>query len=202
MRDTRICACGGPHVVEGGGVDETGEAWGGVVEVAVEEELVDERLAPAPAVNQHVFELDQPGEVGADLEVRPTRMLPDLAAREPHHVPPHPITLRHARDEGVDEAEEPPGLRCEVIEGAAQHVVRQPVRDLDVGDGRLDVGDLDTGVHDGPAGPLVLMQQRDGTNQRQVFHVVTAGAGAAVRERQPPRPGVHHRQRLEEPLRV
>ena len=80
--------------------------------------------------------------------------------------------------------------------------MRQPVRELDVGDGGLDVGQLDTRVGDGPVGPLVLMQQRDRPDQRQVFHVVTPGPGAAIRERQPRRERVHHRQRLEEPLRV
>ena len=65
-------------------------------------------------------------------------------------------------------------------------------RHLDVGDGcrlRLDR-------------PLVLVQQRDGADQRQVLHVVAAGAGAVVEERQLPGVGIDHPQRPQEPLGV
>ena len=50
--------------------------------------------------------------------------------------------------------------------------------------------------------PLVLVQERDGPDQRQVFFLVAPQPGVFVREREPPGKGIMHRDRLQKPLSV
>ena len=57
-------------------------------------------------------------------------------------------------------------------------------------------------MRDGLPWPLVLVQQRDGANQRQIFHVVAPRPGLAVEEGQFPRVRIGYEERLEQPLRV
>ena len=69
----------------------------------------------------------------------------------------------------MDRVEEPSGLRRQLIQGLAEHRVREPVGDLDVGQRRLHVGhrcpDSDVVL----TGALVLVQQRDGRDQVRYF---------------------------------
>ena len=83
--------------------------------------------------------------------------------------------------------------------------MRQPI-----GDGDVPRRDLDV-LHELPRRrrmlhrlvlPLVLVQERDRANERQVFHMVPPAARAAVQERQPVREGIGHQHRIQKPLRV
>ncbi len=80
--------------------------------------------------------------------------------------------------------------------------MRQAVRQGDIRWGGLDEGDLGSGVTDRPPWPLVLVQQGDGTDQRQILHVVTPHPRDRVREPELRGEGVHDRQRFEQTLRV
>ena len=55
---------------------------------------------------------------------------------------------------------------------------------------------------DGVDRPLMLVQQRHRTNQRQVFHMVAAESGAVMQKGQPLGERVHHHQRPDQPLGI
>ena len=55
---------------------------------------------------------------------------------------------------------------------------------------------------DGLPWPLILVQERDGADEREVLHVIAPRARAAVEEGQLARVGIHHQHGLQEPLRV
>ena len=90
----------------------------------------------------------------------------------------------------VDRQQQPPRLRRQLIKRTAQHLMRQPVRNSDVFQRDFDVLDGAASVLDRLAWPLVLMQQGDAADERQILHVVAARACLHIEERQLSRVGI------------
>ena len=126
-------------------------------------QFVDEPAAALGPMRDDEFEVDEAGQMDLQLGVTPAELLAELTASEPHRstVDRHAAAPRRRRDRRAT-TEQPPGLRWQLIEGLAEHLGGEPVRQLDVRSGRFDVGDLGR-----PAcvtvlrGRLVLMQQSD-----------------------------------------
>jgi hypothetical protein len=135
-------------------------------------------------MRQHVLEVDESAQVGAGLEVRPAGRGAHLPAGEPHVATDHLLGGGGAGDECVEQVEQPAGLRCQLIQRPAEHLMSEGVRQRDVGRGDFDVGDLPAGVGKGAARPLMLVQQRDRRDQRQVLRMVPPGPGPLVGEAQ------------------
>ncbi len=80
--------------------------------------------------------------------------------------------------------------------------MREPVGCRDVVERHFDVFKRLAVVRDGFSLPLMLVQQRDGADERQIFHVIAPRARLAVQERQLGSVGIGHEERLDKPLRV
>ncbi len=92
-------------------VGQAREVWRAIKAAAIPHQLVDEGQPAAAPMHDHVLQLDEPGEMHADLPVRPADPLADLATTEAH------VTRLHARFHGaiahelVQGDEHPAGLR-------------------------------------------------------------------------------------------
>jgi len=69
----------------------------------------------------------------------------------------------------VDEQQEPARLRWQLVERAAQHFMRDAIGRRDILLRDFDVRELLAAVHHRPSWPLVLVQERDGADQREIF---------------------------------
>ena len=87
-----------------------------------------------------------------------------------------------------------PRLRRKLVERTAKQFGGKPVGQFDVGGDDFDVfgsgGELFLFA-------LVLVQQRDGIDQGQVFFMIAPGAGTLRRKRQPVRKGVNDIDRFD-----
>ncbi len=122
----------------------------------------------------------------AEAIVRPVQAL--LPAGPRHHL--------------VDEMQQAASLWRQIVDGPPQHLGGQLVGHRDVFQRHLDVFDLAVVVLDGPHRALMLVQERDGADQRQVLHVVAARAGLVVQEGQTFREGIGNQQGPEQALGI
>jgi hypothetical protein len=127
--------------VEAFDIEEAGEEGLALLALAVPEQLVDEALAGAAAVDEHVLERGELFEMRAHGEVRPARVLAHLAPREAHVRAVQALRLGALGHQAVEEAEKAPRLRRQLVERAAEHLVRQAVGRRDVVARHLDVAD-------------------------------------------------------------
>lgn len=166
--------------------------------VAVEGELVEVGDVRA-TVRVHQLQAHEAREVHLQLRVAQAELLAQLASGEPDPLARHALLGGDRRDEPLERVEQPPRARGQLIERAAENLVRQSVREHDVLPGGLDVAHLLPVDVRGLPRPLMLMlmQQRDRPDQRQVLHVIAPRSRASVRERQPRRIGVDDRHRLQ-----
>jgi len=147
----------------------------GLRRVQIKQQLINERAAHASVPDGEAFEFDQAFQVDAHLRQAPPAGVAQLAAAKGE------IAFGLFLDKLADAAQQAAGLRRQFVQGAAQHLRRKLVRQSDVIEGDFDVR-LPAWQHLGC--PLVLVQQGDGVNQRQVFLVVAPVAGAPGGERQ------------------
>ena len=166
-------------------------------------------VAPAPArrrVDRQVLEVDQAREVHLELGVAPGDRLADLPTGEAHLLALDPELLAPGGDVAVQEIEQPPGLGRQLVEGCAEDLGRQAVGGLDVGKLHLDVAE--TALCSTRSGrvalhlPLVLVDQGDGVDQRQVLLVVPPRPRAGVEEGQVLGVGVDDGEGAQQPLGV
>ena len=137
-------------------------------------------------MGQQVFQFFQPPQMQAQLRVAPAGDGPHVAPREAIVGPLDPLPLALRRDHRIDQQQQPPRLRRQLVERTAQHFRRQPVGNGDVIERDFDVLDGPAIVLDRLPGALPLMQQSDSADERQILRVVAPGPRLAVQERQAP----------------
>src|SRR6266508_1775546 len=156
-------------------VDETDHEWLPALALSAIQQLEHEALTAPSAMDEHVFESDQLREMRPYLEVTPTGCLADVAAGEAILLLMHAESRARGIDQPHEEAEELASLRRELVERAAEHFVRELIRQLDVGERDFDVLDHFAARKKFPLlRSLVLMQKRDRANEREVLHVIAA----------------------------
>ena len=138
----------------------------------------------------------------AELGVAPARLPADLAAGEAHPGALDPLGFRDLGHHPVQQLEEPPRLRRQLVQAPPQDLAGEAVGELDVVQLDLEVLHGETAVLDRLHLPLVLVKERDGVDQRQVLGMVPPGPGPGVEESQGRRVGVDHRERPKQPLGV
>ena len=159
----------------------------------VVQEFVHEALAASAAVHQQVFQLGQASQVHLTA-CRPTGALAHLAAAEAEVCARHLLRAALALDHLADEAEEAPRLRRQLIERAAQHLVREPLASA-MSSSVTSMYSIDcAAVRRRLHLALVLVQQRDRLDQRQVLLVIAPRARAVIEEGQPLGVRIHDRQ--------
>jgi hypothetical protein len=102
----------------------------------------------------------------------------------------------------LDDAEHSTGLRRQLIERAAEHVVRERVCARDVGERYLDVLDRLAPPLEPFDLALVLVQERNRVDQRQVLRVISPCTSAVVEERELLGIGIDDREWSQESLHV
>jgi len=132
-------------------------------------------------------------EVSMGIYVYDERALAHLPAAKAKITPIHPQLLRPLRHQLLDQAQEPPRLRRQLVQAPAQHVVREAVRCRNVFARHLDVPNRFTQMLRGLHWSLVLMQQRDRADQRQVLHVIAPRPRLVIQKRQLPRERICHK---------
>ncbi len=123
-------------------------------------------------------------QVDLELRVAPARVLTHVTTREPDVASIKTLLLGALRDHCVDLVQQAPRLRRQLVERAAEHLVREPVRDPDVVERHLDVLEALAVVLGSLERALILVQQRDRADQRQVLQVIAAQPRLLVAERQ------------------
>ena len=142
-----------------------------------EDKLVHEALAAPSTMRQKILQLLQPPQMQAQLRIAPARRRPDFAPREAvlRALDPLPLALR--LDHLVDQQQQPPRLRRQLIERTPQHLGGQPVRYGDVAERGFDVLEGFAAMLPRQPWPLMLMQERDGMDQRQVLRIIAPRPG-------------------------
>ncbi len=97
-----------------------------------------------------------------------------------------------------NESQQAACLRRKFIERLPHQFLHEPVRRGDVFTRGFDIGKAVLGLHRA----LVLIEQRDGADQRQILHVVAPHARKRVGKRQFIDKRIHHEQRLQQPLSI
>src|SRR5712692_1674632 len=105
-------------------------------------------------------------------------------------------------DHLIDEHQQPPGLWRELVERTAQGFMRQRIRCRDVVDGGFDVLHCLAVMTDALRGSLVLMQERDASDQREVLEMISAGSGLVIEEGKLTSEGISDVHRAQESLRI
>lgn len=170
--------------------------------VAVEGEFVLEALATHAAMRDEVFQLVQARQVHARLRVTPAGPRAHVAPREAHLRLLDGLRLGLVAHMLDHTGQESPRLRRQLIQAAAQHLVRDGVGLADVLGRRLDVRDGLASIEHGLHRPLVLVQQRHGVDEGEVYLMIAPRARLVTEERQPVGIRVHYRQRAQQPLGV
>src|SRR5262249_430703 len=138
-------------------IDEAGQEGPAILPLAIVEKLVDEALTAAAAVHEDVFERDELVEVRPHLEVRPAGGDADVTAAKEEAVALDLLPPAGLVDHRVEGHEKPPRLRRQLVQAAAEDLVRETIGDRDVVERDLDVRQGLTPMLGGPDGPLVLM---------------------------------------------
>ena len=180
-RGTPGRACGGPLVVEGVGVDEPARRGPPSSSWPSQSELVDEALAPPAAVDQHVLQLDEPGEVDAELRVAPagrcartSRRVKRTSSRAP------PRRFSHPRDQVV-EVPRAAGSAAAARRATGRAPVRRAGSPARCRRRRLDVATTSPPTVTRFDRPLVLVQQRDRPRSASGTSRGPAGSASARR---------------------
>ena len=153
-------------------VEEPRDEAPAVLARAVVNEFINETLAVLGAVREEIFQLDQARQMNVQLRVAPTHNLAHPTAREAAIAALHLRRRATRRDFALDEGQQAPRLRRHVVETAAEHFMREPVRRRDVVEG----------CHDARRGfaaaaikfadfALVLVQHGDRRDEDEVFGV-------------------------------
>ena len=165
----------------------------GLRRVQIKQQLINELAAQTSMPDAEAFEFNQPFKMDAHLRQAPPTGVAQLAAAKGG------VAFGPALDQLADATQQAAGLRGQLVQGAAQHFRRKLVGQRNIIQGDFNVRlAARQGLH--PA--LVLVQQGDGVNQRQVFLVVAPVAGAPGGERQGRGVGIENLHRLQKPLRV
>jgi hypothetical protein len=109
--------------------------------------------------------------------------------------------LHPLRHEPLHLAQQPPCLRRQFVQRTPKHLVRQTIRQDDVRRHHLDVLDRLAGMRGRVDRALMLMQQRNRIDQRQILRVIAPQAHAITRKRQVLRKRIHDGQRPQQLLR-
>ena len=166
----------------------------GLRRVQVKEQLINELAAQTSVPDGEAFEFNQPFQMDAHLRQAPPTGVAQLPAAKGEHCP-----LVLLLDKFADATQQAAGLRRQFVQGAAQHFRRKLVRQRNIIEGDFNVR---LAAWQGLRLALVLVQQGDGVNQRQVFLVVAPVAGAPGGEGQGRGVGIENLHRLQKPLRV
>ncbi|OQC68388.1 MAG: hypothetical protein BWX48_00059 [Verrucomicrobia bacterium ADurb.Bin006] len=167
--------------------------------VQVEQDFVNELAAESSVTDGQVFEFHEPLQVNAHLRQAPAAEVAQLPAAKSGD---GSLLLPLGLHQVSDEAEQAARLRRQLIERTAEHFRREFVRQRDVIERHLDE------LHDATVDqvlavrPLVLVKQRDGVHEREIFFVVAPVACARRGEGERGRERIDHGQRRQEPLRV
>ena len=140
--------------------------------------------------------------MGLELRVAPAGVLAHVAAAKTKVRALDPLPRAFRAHHLVDEQEQPPRLRREFVERTPQHFMCQPVGRGDIVERHFDVFECLAVVRGGFPLPLMLVQQRDGADERQIFHVIAQRARLAVQEREFSRVRICYEKRFQKPLRV
>ena len=172
--------------------------------VQVKQDFINELAAKASVLDGQIFEVNQPLQVDAHLRQTPAASVAQLPAAKSGG------SFRAAFfafgfHQLADVREQEARLRRQFIERASEHFRREFVRQRDVIERDFDkAGGACTRL---PCGqrfdfPLVLVKQRDGVNERQIFFVVAPVARARRGKGQCRRERIDDVERLQQPLRV
>ncbi len=135
----------------------------------IDQQLVFHECAVAAAAALEVFELFQSLQMHAHLEFAPAGGLSDVATGKVASGLIEGVLVHHGTDVGFDVLQQVPGLVREFIEAAAKYF-----RGEAVGGGNVVKGGADVGTRLGVVveRALVLVQQGDGVDEREVFLVI------------------------------
>ncbi|OQC68361.1 MAG: hypothetical protein BWX48_00069 [Verrucomicrobia bacterium ADurb.Bin006] len=167
--------------------------------VQVEQDFVNELAAESSVTDGQVFEFHEPLQVNAHLRQAPAAEVAQLPAAKSGD---GSLLLPLGLHQVSDEAEQAARLRRQLIERTAEHFRREFVRQRDVIE--RDFHELDDAAVDEVLAvrPLVLVEQGNRINEREIFLVVAPVACARRGERERRRERIDDRQRRQEPLRV
>ena len=127
-----------------------------------------------------------------DLAVGPAAEPAEPAATEKGKVLLDGVAFAELPDQGLDVFEQPPRLRRQLVERAAEQFGRELVGKRDVVQGGPYERNLPAPDLPGLDPPLMLMQQRDRVDKRQIFEIVAPGPGPLGGEGQLVGVGVDH----------
>ncbi len=141
-------------------------------------------MTPAAAVDQQVFHFRKAHAVDLQLVVAPLCEVADLPAREAYLAGFAVLRRCQFTDHCLDQQQQLSGLRRHLIQRAPEYFMCQMVGQRDLLPRHLDVlYHLPAMLHAFDL-PLVLVQQRDRLDQRQIFHMVAPGARLVAHEGQ------------------
>ena len=152
-------------------------------------------------MGKHVLQIAQPIQMHARLLLAGTQPLARLAPREPHRSPLDALRLRTLAHVADQLPQHPPRLWRQLVQRTPEHLVRQPVRQRDIRQGGLDVLEGLAAMSRRADRPLVLVQQRNGVDQRQVLLLIAPQPHAGRGERQLLGVRVHDREGFQQRLR-
>lgn len=147
-------------------IDETHQERFAIATRTVIQQFVHEALAAAATMHEHVFQLFELVHVHLHLEVGPARMFAHVAATKTVIAAGDRLCRALSLDHRRHQHEQPPGLRGEFIERAAERLMREVVRHLDVTQRDLDILDALAVLGGTFDFSLVLMQERQRIDQR------------------------------------
>ena len=153
-------------------------------------------------MHHEIFEFFKPPQMGLELRVAPLGEGANVAAAKTKVTPFHLLPLAFTAHHLLDEQQQPSRLRWQFVERTAQHFFGELVGDADVVERDLDVLHRLAAREARLVWPLVLVQERDGPDERQIFHVVAPRARPAVQERQLAGVRIGNEDRFQKPLRI
>ena len=142
----------------------------------VHQQLVFHEHSVAAAAALDVFELFEARKMHSHLELAPTGCLANVTAGEVALALVESVPVHHGTDVDLDVLQQMAGLGRDFVEAAAQDFRGEAIGCGDV----VKCGaDMWAGHGVVVERALVLVQQRDGVDKREVFLVIATGAGAS-----------------------
>src|SRR5690606_6353746 len=132
--------------------------------------LVDVALPLLAAMDEHVLELGEPREMHLELCVAHADLLAYLATAEAVVRPRDREPVARGAHQRVELHEQRARLRRQLVEAPAEHLVADAVRELDVVARDLEVLEALSAMLDHAHRPLMLMQERNRADEREILH--------------------------------
>ena len=157
-------------VVVGLDIDQAGKERLAGIGGRLEVKLVHEALAAPATMNDQIFEFFELVQMALQLGITPSGVLAHVTAAKEKIAALDLLPLAFGAHHLIDKQQQATGLRWKIVERFAEHFMGEPGCEIDVLTGRFDVFDGLLTMRGGFDFTLVLVQECNRTDQRQVLH--------------------------------